>query len=71
MLHHDDPVGDLGVLRALGDHEEIRTGTDDQKLRQPVSDGYAQRAIARTLGRPQHELACLQCRLGSRVTDIK
>ncbi|WP_328835287.1 hypothetical protein [Streptomyces europaeiscabiei] len=39
---------------------EIRTGTDDQKLGQSVSDGYAQQAIARTPGRPQHELACLQ-----------
>lgn len=54
-----------------GGHDKIRTGTDDQKFGLSVSDGWAQHAIARILGRPQLELTGLHCHLGSQITSVK
>ncbi|GEC07012.1 diaminopimelate decarboxylase [Streptomyces spinoverrucosus] len=54
-----------------GGHDKIRTGTDDQKFGLSLSDGWAQHAIARILGRPQLELTGLHCHLGSQITSVK
>ncbi|MEV6589806.1 diaminopimelate decarboxylase [Streptomyces acidicola] len=56
---------------SAGGHEKIRTGTDDQKFGLPITDGYAQHAIARILDQPQLELTGLHCHLGSQITSVK
>ncbi|MFG2972109.1 diaminopimelate decarboxylase [Streptomyces sp. NPDC048331] len=54
-----------------GGHEKIRTGTDEQKFGLALSDGSAQHAVARILGRRQLELVGLHCHIGSQITDVK
>ncbi len=56
---------------AAGGHAKIRTGTDDQKFGLSLTDGSAQHAIARILGRPTLELVGLHCHLGSQITTEK
>ncbi|MFG2124942.1 diaminopimelate decarboxylase [Streptomyces sp. NPDC048710] len=56
---------------AAGGHEKIRTGTEDQQFGLSLSDGHAQDAIARILGRPQLRLVGLHCHLGSQITSVK
>ncbi|MGW0683750.1 diaminopimelate decarboxylase [Streptomyces sp. NPDC002754] len=56
---------------SAGGHDNIRTGTEDQKFGLSISDGYAQHAIARILDQPQLELTGLHCHLGSQITDVK
>ncbi|WP_030616222.1 diaminopimelate decarboxylase [Streptomyces achromogenes] len=56
---------------SAGGHEKIRTGTEDQKFGLSLTDGHAQHAIARILGRPQLELTGLHCHPGSQITSVK
>ncbi|CAM5334156.1 diaminopimelate decarboxylase [Streptomyces avidinii] len=54
-----------------GGHEKIRTGADGQKFGLALSDGSAQHAIARILGRPELELTGLHCHIGSQITEVR
>ncbi|MFD3719104.1 diaminopimelate decarboxylase [Streptomyces sp. NPDC058674] len=56
---------------AAGGHEKIRTGTDGQKFGLSLTDGSAQHAVARVLGRPELELTGLHCHIGSQITTAK
>ncbi|MFD6885585.1 diaminopimelate decarboxylase [Streptomyces sp. NPDC059957] len=56
---------------SAGGHDKIRTGTDDQKFGLSLTDGGAQHAVTRTLGRPQLELTGLHCHIGSQITEVK
>ncbi len=56
---------------SAGGHDKIRTGTEDQKFGLSLTDGGAQHAIARILGRPRLELTGLHCHIGSQITDVK
>ncbi|MFJ6015853.1 diaminopimelate decarboxylase [Streptomyces sp. NPDC092952] len=53
---------------SAGGHAAIRTGTDDQKFGLSVSDGGAERAVARILDQPGLELVGLHCHIGSQIT---
>lgn len=54
-----------------GGHGTIRTGADGQGFGLSLTDGGAQHAIARVLGRPRLELTGLHCHIGSRISDVK
>ncbi|MGW7059743.1 diaminopimelate decarboxylase [Streptomyces sp. NPDC054904] len=56
---------------SAGGHEKIRTGTEGQKFGLSLTDGGAQHAVARILGRPQLELTGLHCHIGSQITEVK
>ncbi|MDX3533250.1 diaminopimelate decarboxylase [Streptomyces sp. MB09-01] len=56
---------------SAGGHDEIRTGTDDQKFGLSLTDGGAQHAITRILSQPQLELTGLHCHIGSQITEVK
>ncbi|WP_326586271.1 diaminopimelate decarboxylase [Streptomyces sp. NBC_01294] len=56
---------------SAGGHEKIRTGTEDQKFGLSLTDGSAQDAIARILGRRQLELTGLHCHIGSQITEVQ
>ncbi|MFF4319534.1 diaminopimelate decarboxylase [Streptomyces sp. NPDC001568] len=56
---------------SAGGHDKIRTGTEDQKFGLSLTDGGAQHAVARIVGRPQLELTGLHCHIGSQITEVK
>lgn len=56
---------------SAGGHAAIRTGTDGQKFGLSLTDGSAQRAIARILARPDLELVGLHCHIGSQIADVQ
>ncbi|MEU2391730.1 diaminopimelate decarboxylase [Streptomyces sp. NPDC007369] len=56
---------------SAGAHEKIRTGTDGQKFGLSLTDGSAQHAVPRILGRPELELTGLHCHIGSQINDVK
>ncbi|MFC5801860.1 diaminopimelate decarboxylase [Streptomyces formicae] len=56
---------------AAGGHAKVRTGTDDQKFGLSITDGSAQHAVARVLGRPGLELVGLHCHIGSQIATAK
>ncbi|MEU6170092.1 diaminopimelate decarboxylase [Streptomyces tanashiensis] len=56
---------------AAGGHAKVRTGTEDQKFGLSLTDGSAQHAVARVLGRPRLELVGLHCHIGSQITTVK
>ncbi|WP_328460739.1 diaminopimelate decarboxylase [Streptomyces sp. NBC_00448] len=50
-----------------GGHPAVRTGTDDQKFGLSITDGSAQHAVERIVGRPRLELVGLHCHIGSQI----
>ncbi|MCK8678334.1 diaminopimelate decarboxylase [Streptomyces lichenis] len=56
---------------SAGGHDKIRTGTDGQKFGLSLTDGSAQDAIERVLGRRRLLLAGLHCHIGSQITEVE
>lgn len=56
---------------SAGGHDKIRTGTEEQKFGLSLTDGGAQHAVTRILGRPELELTGLHCHIGSQITEVK
>jgi diaminopimelate decarboxylase len=56
---------------AVGHHEAVRTGTEDQQFGLSLADGSAQDAVLRILGQPHLRFHGLHCHLGSQITTIE
>jgi diaminopimelate decarboxylase len=55
---------------AVGHHEAVQTGTEDQQFGLSLSDGSAMDAVLRILGQNHLRLHGLHCHLGSQITNI-
>ena len=55
---------------AVGHHEAVRTGTEDQQFGLSLADGSAMDAILRILGQSHLRLHGLHCHLGSQITNV-
>ena len=55
---------------AVGHHEAVRTGTEDQQFGLSLADGSAMDAILRILGQNHLRLHGLHCHLGSQITNV-
>ena len=56
---------------AVGHHEAVRTGTEDQQFGLSLADGSALDAVLRILGQPHLRFQGLHCHLGSQITTIE
>lgn len=56
---------------SAGGHAAVRTGTDGQKFGLSITDGSAEEAVARILGRPELELVGLHCHIGSQIAEVE
>ena len=55
---------------AVGHHESVQTGTEDQQFGLSLSDGSAMDAALRILGQGHLRLQGLHCHLGSQITNV-
>lgn len=55
---------------AVGHHEAVRTGTEDQQFGLSLADGSARDAILRIAGQSNLRFQGLHCHLGSQITTI-
>ena len=56
---------------AVGHHEAVRTGTEDQQFGLSLADGSAMDAVLRILGQSHLRLHGLHCHLGSQITTVE
>ncbi|MCM2424351.1 diaminopimelate decarboxylase [Streptomyces sp. RKAG337] len=56
---------------SAGGHAAVRTGTDGQKFGLSITDGSAEEAVVRILGRPELELVGLHCHIGSQIAEVE
>jgi diaminopimelate decarboxylase len=56
---------------AVGHHEAVRTGTEDQQFGLSLADGSAADAVLRILGQSHLRLHGLHCHLGSQITNVE
>jgi diaminopimelate decarboxylase len=56
---------------AVGHHESVQTGAEDQQFGLSLSDGSALDAVTRILGQGHLRLFGLHCHLGSQITTIE
>jgi diaminopimelate decarboxylase len=56
---------------AVGHHEAVRTGSEDQQFGLSLSDGSALDAVTRILGQGHLRLFGLHCHLGSQISTVE
>ncbi|HTJ66072.1 MAG TPA: diaminopimelate decarboxylase [Actinospica sp.] len=56
---------------AVGHHEAVQTGAEDQQFGLSLSDGSALDAVTRILGQEHLRLYGLHCHLGSQITTVE
>ena len=56
---------------AVGHHEAVHTGTEDQQFGLSLADGSAMDAVLRILGQSHLKLHGLHCHLGSQITTVE